>query len=164
MALALPPSVQEIADVIGARRALWLVGQLPKCGKRARRRVLYVPTARRLCRDHQLVRILGWDEARMMVDEFGGCKLELATCSDLVRAWHDRVIEKRWRRGDTPEDAWAELTADGLHAWIALSSLRKKFQELARIERAKKTRQRECEYRRGKVPETTRGRYEKSRI
>lgn len=151
--VALPQSVQEVADVIGTERALFLVSQLPQCGKRSRRRFLYVPKKRRLTDDHQLVQIVGWDAARALVAHFGGATLELATCRDITLAWQNRCIEDRWARGYTSEQAWAELTGDGAEPWIAKSSMKKKFAELDRIERERKTRQRDLGSAREMVPE-----------
>lgn len=73
----LPPAAQDIADVLGRERALFLIGQLPTClvkdsGKSAtaKRVILYVP--KRLKPDHRLVRILGWNDAERLVQAFGG--------------------------------------------------------------------------------------------
>jgi hypothetical protein len=95
----LPGAVQEVADVIGRERALYLVGQLPPCGKRSWRRFVSVPHPRRLKPDHQLVRILGWDDAQRLSEVFGGELLELAACSDLPRRWRDLNVRHLARQG-----------------------------------------------------------------
>lgn len=84
--MRLPQSVQEIADVIGCHKALRLVRNLPPCGKRARRRNLYVPKPHNLKWDHRLVKLLGWDDAMALCQEHGGSTLQPAECRYLERA------------------------------------------------------------------------------
>lgn len=87
----LPGSVQEIADVIGRERALFLIGQLPRCfppsGGGREQVILYVP--KRLKPDHQLVQILGWHDASKLVAAFGGEILKPANCAHIHRAHRD---------------------------------------------------------------------------
>ncbi|WP_231753098.1 hypothetical protein, partial [Burkholderia sp. TSV86] len=98
--MRLPRSVQEIADVIGCERALYLIGQLPRCITRDRRYpnatashvVLYVPTAARLPLDHDLVRILGWSDAVKLCRVFGGEILQPASCAEIYRRYRDAEI------------------------------------------------------------------------
>ncbi|WP_156429503.1 hypothetical protein [Burkholderia sp. TSV86] len=98
--MRLPRSVQEIADVIGCERALYLIGQLPRCITRDRRYpnatashvVLYVPTAARLPLDHDLVRILGWNDAVKLCRVFGGEILQPASCAEIYRRYRDAEI------------------------------------------------------------------------
>jgi hypothetical protein len=105
--MRLPKSVQEIADVIGRERALYLVGQLPRCERRDKRYpgamqsevILYVPTAQRLTVTHDLVRILGWNDAVKMCKHFGGEILKPASCSEIYRSYRDRIITDMWRAG-----------------------------------------------------------------
>lgn len=87
----LPRSVQEIADVIGRERALYLIGQLPSFTVRDERRpaavrtkiILYVPkTLKPTC---DLVRIIGWNDASKLVKHFGGELLYPGTCAELHR-------------------------------------------------------------------------------
>lgn len=105
----LPASVQEIADVIGRERALYLIGRLPRCyvaDKRKReankggfseRVMLYVPKSLRP--DHPLVQILGWPDAQRMVQAFGGEVLAPANCKHLVAGFRDAHIERLSREG-----------------------------------------------------------------
>ena len=91
----LPQSAQEIADVIGVERTLYLIGKLPKIrsgqpGKESTRVVLYVP--KRLPIDHMLVRILGWKDAEKLSIHFPGEILSPALCNEVYRAWRDRAI------------------------------------------------------------------------
>lgn len=96
--MRLPASVQEIAEVIGTERALYLVSQLPRCCFKDRRWpgaesphvILYVPKA--IKPDHLLVRILGWTDASRMVKAFGGEILQPATCAGLYRQFRDQAI------------------------------------------------------------------------
>lgn len=95
--MRLPESAQELADVIGTERALFLIGQLPRsyrkrngvqCGESTV--VLYVPKAIRP--DHPLVQMIGWHDARRLVKAFGGEILKPATCSDVYRRFRDASI------------------------------------------------------------------------
>lgn len=88
----LPESVQEIAEVIGRDKALWLIGQLPRSGKRSWRVCFYVPKT--LSPNHKLVAMLGWHDAKRMVNAFSGMILQPSNCSFLVTdARHRRVRE-----------------------------------------------------------------------
>src|SRR5687768_1987336 len=104
--MPLPSSVQEIADVIGDDRALFLIGRLPRCytpgktgsswesGKRVgvERVIMYVP--KRLDVDHPLVRIMGWVDAQKLVSAFGGEILCPATCTSIYRPFRDEQISR----------------------------------------------------------------------
>ncbi|BAO20662.1 hypothetical protein [Pseudomonas phage PPpW-3] len=97
--------MQEIADVIGSERALYLVGQLPRCYAKDSRYpnaksshvILYVPKT--LKPDHQLVQVLGWHDAKRMVEAFGGEILQPASCADVYRAFRDRSIVRMLTEG-----------------------------------------------------------------
>lgn len=108
--MKLPASVEEIAEVIGRERALYLVGQLPCCyvqdkrrregpnGGKSRRVILYVPKT--LKPDHYLVAILGWRDAQRMVDVFGGELLCPPTLRDVVyRPFRDAAIVELHQQG-----------------------------------------------------------------
>lgn len=109
--MRLPNSVQEIADVIGRERALFLIGQLPTCTtidprtgwKNGRRPMLYVPSVRRLQPDHMLVRILGWKDAEKLCRHFGGEILQPASCTEIYRAFRDRSIARLVSEGVPPK-------------------------------------------------------------
>ena len=88
----LPESVQEIADVIGRERALYLIGRLPQCGKRSWRVNLYVP--QRLKPNHTLVQILGWPDAMKLVREFPGMILQPSNCNHLHRRFRNETIHR----------------------------------------------------------------------
>ena len=91
----LPNSAQEIAEVIGIERTLYLIGKLPraKCGtpgKQGIRAIMYVP--KNLKPDHPLVRILGWCDAERLSRHFPGEILCPATCHEVYRRWRDQGI------------------------------------------------------------------------
>lgn len=91
--MRLPATVQELADVIGTQRALFLIGQLPKCvSRKSTHVILYVPTLARLTPDHRLVQILGWHDAAKLCQAFGGEILQPANCAQLYRSFRDKSI------------------------------------------------------------------------
>lgn len=107
----LPRSVQEIADVIGRDRALYLVGQLPRYEVKDRRQAsrssrlfLYVPTLSRLTFEHDLVRMMGWRDAEKLARHFGGELLHPAPCSEFYRSFRDRSILALLSDGMTVDD------------------------------------------------------------
>lgn len=104
--MRLPRSAQEIADVIGRERALYLIGQLPRCvagapGKQSSRVMLYVPSVQRLPADHMLVRILGWNDAVKLCRAFGGEILQPANCIEIYRRYRDAQIARMKSAGDS---------------------------------------------------------------
>lgn len=100
----LPASVEEIAEVIGRERTLYLIGQLPRCyvkdsrkadvpkGGLSERVILYVPKT--LKPDHYLVQILGWNDAQRMVRVFGGEMLCPANCRTVYQPHRDDGIRR----------------------------------------------------------------------
>ncbi|CAG2144488.1 hypothetical protein LMG31506_03017 [Cupriavidus yeoncheonensis] len=112
--MRLPASVQEIADVIGRERALYLIGQLPRCyvdrkGHKGWRVILYVPTLPRLSPDHQLSQILGWNDAEKLARHFGGEILQPANCREIYRAYRDKVIIEKMCAGAKASDVAAMM-------------------------------------------------------
>jgi hypothetical protein len=110
----LPKSVQEIADVIGRHKALYLVGQWPRYvagvdGKKSSRVVVYVPTEARLTLDHQLVAILGYSDALKICREFGGMILCLANCADIYRNYRDKMVLQLLGEGWSEQQVAATL-------------------------------------------------------
>lgn len=98
LVMALPPSAQEIADVIGRDRTLFLIGQLPQAGRRKWRVVLYIP--KRIDPDHKLVRLIGWDDAMKLVRHFGGEILQPSNCRFLHREFRNAEVVRLWRAGE----------------------------------------------------------------
>lgn len=97
--MQLPASVQEIADVIGRERALYLIGQLPRYlggvpGKKSSRPILYVPTPQHLHDNHDLVRILGRGDAMKLCNAFPGENLQPANCADIYRQYRDGEMKR----------------------------------------------------------------------
>lgn len=93
--MQLPASVREIANVIGQEKALYLVGQLPRCvSRKSTHVILYVPTLQRLKPDHRLVEILGWHDAVKMCKAFGGEIMQPANCAGFYRSFRDRSIHR----------------------------------------------------------------------
>lgn len=90
----LPKATQEIAEVIGRKRALYLVGALPRSyGAYTGSRVnLYVPAT--LKPNHPLVRLLGWPDAMKLVAHFGGEILYPSKCDEIIRAHRDASIRR----------------------------------------------------------------------
>ena len=128
----LPRSVQEIADVIGTERALYLIGQLPRCyskdprwpNAKSSHVILYVPKVFKP--DHQLVHLLGWHDARKLVDAFGGEILQPGSCADVYRRFLNRSIVRMAHEGMKPA-AIAELL--GVSTRHVLNLMRENPQE-----------------------------------
>lgn len=106
----LPPVVEELVQVLGRGRTLYLIGQLPVCfvkdrrwtpranSKGSRRVILYVP--KRLKPDHRLVTILGWNDAQRLVDAFGGEIVCPPTLHDIVyKPFRDAAIRAHAEAG-----------------------------------------------------------------
>lgn len=100
----LPESVQEIADVIGRDKALNLVFNLPKSGKRKWRRNIYVPLPMNLNDKCLLVRILGFDDAKKVSDVFGGLTLQPANCAEFREEVRNKEIVRLFKDGVDAND------------------------------------------------------------
>lgn len=98
--MELPRSVQEIADVIGRERALFLIGQLPSYTVRDKRYpnaihnrlILYVPKV--ISPTDDLPRILGWNDAMKLVKHFGGELLYPSPCTQIHRQFIVNTIRR----------------------------------------------------------------------
>lgn len=89
----LPASVQEIANVIGRERALFLIGKLPRFHRDCHpsgQPMLYIPKTLRA--DHPLVELMGFQDAHKLVKAFGGEILQPASCQDVYRTFRDKSI------------------------------------------------------------------------
>lgn len=104
----LPPSVQEIADVIGREKALLLVGKLPASSARSWRRIVYIPKRLNCKSGHQLVCYVGWNAAEKLVRHFGGEILQPANCSKVFSSWKAEQI-RRMAKAGTCFDAIAQV-------------------------------------------------------
>ncbi|ENG6107231.1 hypothetical protein [Serratia marcescens] len=102
--------VQEIADVIGRERALYLIGQLPRihiASRQYSKVILYVP--KRLTPEHALIKILGRDDADKLVNAFGGENLHPGNCEYLYRDFLHRTIKRMRGEGVRTRDIAALL-------------------------------------------------------
>lgn len=93
----LPPSVAQIAEVIGRSRALYLIGCIPPTGRRSWRVCFYVPKVTRP--DHWLVALLGWHDAAKLTSHFGGEILHTSNCRFMVKRFRDAEIRRMRRAG-----------------------------------------------------------------
>lgn len=95
----LPASVQPIAKVIGVIKAVHLIANLPRTKVKSKhhncvesRVSLYVP--HELTDDHQLVSILGSDDAKRLSSAFGGEILYPGNCMNIYRKHRNERIAK----------------------------------------------------------------------
>jgi hypothetical protein len=95
--MELPPSAQEIADVIGREKTLFLIGSLPRSPSRNWRVNLYVP--RRMALDHWLITLLGFDDAEKLRREFGGMILQPSNCANVHRGFRNREVRRMAAEG-----------------------------------------------------------------
>lgn len=90
--------LRSIAEVIGRNSALYLVSQCPryKTEKRAGKGqiLLYVPKPRNLDLDHNLVKILGYQDAAKIAQVFGGELLILSQCSQIILSARNEGIRR----------------------------------------------------------------------
>lgn len=105
--LPLPPSTQEIADVIGRERALFLIGKIRPTPGRSWRVCFYVP--RRMPLDHWLVRLLGYRDAEALRREFGGIILQPGGCGHLTREFRNREVRRMASEGCLPAEIAAAV-------------------------------------------------------
>lgn len=102
--MKLPASVQEIVDVIGRDRALYLVGRLPAAGGRSWRRVLYVPKRLDTDTGRKLVEMVGREDAEKLRRHFGGEILQPGNCGNILRAYCQREVRRMADQGCAPAD------------------------------------------------------------
>jgi len=96
--------------VIGYHKAIRFVRALEPCGSRDRRRNIYVPKAGNLTMNHQLVELLGWDDALALCAEHGGRSLQPSISRYQYRAiMADRKIVDLHDLAYTPAEIAAEL-------------------------------------------------------
>lgn len=103
--MQLPRSAQDIADVIGRQKALYLIGQLPRVYTRDNRHpaakntkvVLYIPKLLNVT--DNLVRLIGWNDASKLVREFGGMLIQPANCVGVYRPHRDANIARLHAEG-----------------------------------------------------------------
>lgn len=103
MPYELPESLQNIADIIGRDRALFLIGQLPRTkqikrdGRTRWRIYVYFPLC--LTTNCKLVQILGWDDALKLNNVFRGETLCLPSCHEMAIKFLHESIRNRYLIG-----------------------------------------------------------------
>lgn len=98
----LPARTQQVADVIGRDRALYLVRtwrRTRSTNPNAQQLSIYIPAKLKPDREHELVRVMGWDDASKLVAAFRGEILNLSTCDGVQRAWRDQAIRRQAEQG-----------------------------------------------------------------
>lgn len=99
----LPESAQLIADVIGREATLHLARHLKYdhliYDKGRRCRMLYIPKKKKLTDNYWLVQVVGLQNAILLQQEFGGCLLNLATCSETLRGERNAKINDAFKSG-----------------------------------------------------------------
>jgi hypothetical protein len=98
----LPYQTRLVADVIGVERALYLVANwrrtnIANSKHYGERICIYVPAT--LPVDHELVRVMGWNDAQKLVQAFRGEILQLSTCADVFKAWRNDAIAHLHKTG-----------------------------------------------------------------
>ena len=100
--------LRSIVEVIGRNSALYLVSQCPryKTEKRAGRGqiMLYVPKPKNLDLDHNLVKILGYQDAAKISNVFGGELLILSQCSHITLSVRNQGIKSMRQAGFSPKE------------------------------------------------------------
>jgi hypothetical protein len=102
--MELPKSAQAIADVIGRRDALFLLGHLPTYELKGgyglpsdKITILRVP--KRLKTDHFLVHVICEERAQKLVDAFGGQTLVIRNCRRVVRDYQMKETRRMYDEG-----------------------------------------------------------------
>jgi hypothetical protein len=104
----LPESAQVIADVIGREATLHLAKHLRYDGliysKSRRCRLFYVPKLKRLTEAYWLVQVIGYENAKLLQDEFGGSLLTLAACSETLRGERNHRVVTAYKAGKSVQE------------------------------------------------------------
>lgn len=126
----LPQSVSEIADVIGRHAALLLVGQLSSYEVRDKRypnsvtnrKTLFVPTT--LQPDDKLIRMIGYEKARILVSVFGGSFLFPAPCAEIHRDFINKTVKRLHVEGLKASEISASLDISLRRVYRALELIK----------------------------------------
>lgn len=102
----------EIAEVIGRAQAIALIVAMRGSTGRSWRVCIYVP--KRLHLDHELVRILGWKDARRLCHAFGGEILQTSNLRYLERNLRHYAV---WKLS-----VWDGYSASLIAEYLALSA------------------------------------------
>ena len=107
--MELPRTVQEIADVIGRERALFLISQLPRIRVQSKNwNAVFLYAGKTIKPDDNLVKILGWNDASKLVRYFGGELLQLSSCDYIYRRFLHSSMARMHAEGMATKDI-AEL-------------------------------------------------------
>lgn len=100
----LPRSVREIAEVIGKKLTMQLIGQLraTESKKQGKRHVLMLYVPKRLPPDHELVQMIGFPAAHKLSQVFGGEILYPANCRRIYASQRDALILRMLEDGARP--------------------------------------------------------------
>ena len=97
-----------IADVIGREATLHLAKHLRYDGliysKSRRCRLFYVPKLKRLTESYWLVQVIGYENAKLLQDEFGGSLLTLASCSETLRGERNHRVVAAYKAGKSVQE------------------------------------------------------------
>lgn len=95
--------LRAIAEVLGRQKALYLVSKCPryKVEKRqgAGQVLLYVPKIKKMDLNHNLVRILGYEDAYKLTQHFGGELLILSQCKQIILKHRNNGIKAMVQQG-----------------------------------------------------------------
>lgn len=104
----LPESAQAIADVIGREATLHLAKHLRYdsliYSKSRRCRLFYVPKLKRLTEAYWLVQVIGYENAKLLQEEFGGSLLTLAACSETLRGERNHRVINAHKAGKSVQE------------------------------------------------------------
>lgn len=109
--IALPGSVDEIAQYIGRGNAVRISEAAPQSGSRECRRVLYVP--KKMPTDHTIVHVIGLGAAQILSHSHGNCILELPSCYALRRAYAFTVARELQALGKSNAQIAADMNLVG---------------------------------------------------
>ncbi|MEM5542919.1 hypothetical protein WNY61_09220 [Sulfitobacter sp. AS92] len=86
----LPGVAGEIEEVLGRAQTVRLIMAMRDATRRSWRVCFYVPKTLRI--DHDLVRILGWNDARRLCHAFGGEILQTSNLNFIYRAFRTWAV------------------------------------------------------------------------
>jgi len=111
---ALPPSLRDLAAVIGASAAQRLVEALGGVEKQ------YIP--KRPKPDHALARLIGWDGLQALAAEYGGHRIDIPRGCNI--GGKKRRVAEALDRGASPRQAALLAGCTGRHARQIRADLR----------------------------------------
>ena len=106
--IALPTTVQEIADVVGRENAVRIVEGTRPSGSRKWRRQLYVPAEMK--ETHRISKMIGWDAAAMLAASHGHCIIDIPSCFALRKGYMASHALGMWNNGASIGEISAEMS------------------------------------------------------